>query len=286
MVENIDEEFDHLKPTEIDMSETHSGSVVQKKLKEEEVQKMFDNSIIEALAPLHPESRSIGRLKEAIYRFFTGEFLMEFQYGGLNSQLVVLNPLNYQKFVDVINRAKQTYLEEVEKIEKELVIDKNWEVPSSLNYSGDFEKKTETLSILEPFYQNKSASNPEKKFIEFLNQKTDEIEWWYKNGERDGRFLAVPYQINGEQTPFYVDWIIKYKDGRIGLFDTKAGITARDAKERAEGLAKYIKSENKNGKNLFGGIVIEKGGSFWYNDQEVYQYDENRLSELGWKILS
>ena len=286
IVENIDEEFDHLKSTKPDLFEKHSGSVVQKKLNEEEVQKMFDNFIIESLAPLYPESRSVGRLKEAIYRFFLNEFLMEFQYGGLNSQLVVLNPVNQQKFIDVINQAMQTYLEEVEKIEKELVVDENWEVPSSLNYSGYYEKKTDTLSILEPFYQYKNASNPEKKFAEFLNQKTDEIEWWYKNSELDGRFFAVPYNINEEQTPFYVDWIIKYKDGRIGLFDTKAGITARDAKERAEGLAKYIKSENQKGGNLFGGIVIEKGGSFWYNDQDVYQYDENKLSELGWKILS
>lgn len=285
IVENIDEEFDHLKSTEPDLFEKHSGSVVQKKLNEEEVQKKFDNFIIEALAPLYPESRSVGRLKEAIYRFFLGEFPMEFQYGGLNLQLVVLNPLNHQKFIDVINRAKQTYLEDVEKIEKELVPDPNWEVPPFMNFSGDYEKKADKLSIMEPFYQYKNASNPEKIFTDFLNQKTDEIEWWYKNGERDGRFFAVPYKINGEKTPFYVDWIIKLKDGRIGLFDTKAGITARDAKKRAEGLNKYIKSENQTGKNLFGGIVIEKGGSFWYNDQEIYQYDENRLSELGWKIL-
>lgn len=199
--------------------------------------------------------------------------------------MIVLSQTNRQKFIDVINQAKQNYLEEIEKSETELLIDENWEVPFSLNFSGDFEKKTEILSILEPFYQNKNASTPEKKFAEFLDQKTDEIEWWYKNGERDGRFFAVPYNIIEEQKPFYVDWIIKYNDGRIGLFDTKAGITARDAKERAVGLAKYIKLENQIGKNLFGGVVIEKDGSFWYNDQEVYQYDENRLSELGWKIL-
>jgi len=286
IVENIDQEFDHLESSEPEIFETHSGSTVEKKLNEEEVQKMFDNFIIEALHPLYPESRSVGRLKEAIYRFFIGEFPMEFQYGGLNSQLVVLSEQNNQKFLDVINQAKQTYLEEVERIEKELVIDENWEVPTSLNFAGDFEKVEDTLSILEPFYQSKSASNPEKNFAQFLNQKTDEIEWWYKNGEQDGRFFAVPYVINGEQSPFYVDWIVKYKDGRIGLFDTKAGITARDAKEKAEGLAQYIKSENEKGKNLFGGIVIEKDRSFWYNDQEVYQYDEDRLSELGWKILS
>lgn len=285
IVENIDEEFNHLKSIEPDLFE-HSGSTVQKKLNEEEIQKMFDNFIVESLAPLYPESRSVGRLKEAIYRFFIGEFPMEFQYGGLNSQLIVLSQTNQQKFIDVINQAKQTYLEDVEKREKELVIDENREVPFSMDFSGDFEKKPNNLSIMEPFYQNKNASNPEKLFVEFLDQKEDEIDWWYKNGERDRKFFAVSYELNGEQTPFYVDWIVKFKDGRIGLFDTKAGITAKDAKERAEGLAKYIKSENLINKNLFGGIIIEKDGSFWFNDKEVYHYDENRLLESGWKILS
>lgn len=73
-----------------------------------------------------------------------------------------------------------------------------------------------------------------------MDKKIDKIEWWHKNGEQDGRFFIVPYEIDGDLKPFYVDWIIKYKNGRIGLFDTKAGITARDAKERTERLAKYI----------------------------------------------
>lgn len=286
IVENIDEEFDHLQSTKPDLFERHTGSTVQKKLNEEEVQKIFDNFIIESLAPIYPESRSVARLKEAIYRFFIGEFPLEFQYGGLNCQLVVLNPNNQQKFLDVINHAKETYLEQVDKRETELVIDENWEVPSSMNFPGDFEKKAYNLSIMEPFYQHKNASNPEKKFAEYLNHKTNEIEWWYKNGERDGTFFAVAYEINGKKSPFYVDWIVKFKNGRIGLFDTKSGIYAQEAKEKAEGLAKYIKTKIKKGEKLFGGIVVEKGGSFWYNDQETYQYDENKLSELGWKILS
>jgi len=286
IVRDIDQEFDHLESESPGLFEKHSGSTVERKLNAEEVQRIFNNFVIEALAPLYPEERSVGRLKEALHRFFTNEFPMEFQYGGINSQLVVLNPSNQQKFIDVINQAKQTYLEEVEKIEKELITDKNWEVPLSLNYSGDYEKKPNNTSIMDPFYQSKIASKPEKNFAEFLYRKVDEIEWWYKNGESDGRFFAVPYKLLNDPVPFYVDWIIQYKDGKIGLFDTKAGITARDAKERAEGLAKYIKSENQNEKNLFGGIVIEKGSSFWYNDQEIYQYDESRLSELGWKILS
>ncbi len=78
--------------------------------------------------------------------------------------------------------------------------------------------------------------------------------WWFKNGDRDATFFAVPYG-NGEQKPFYVDFILKLKDGRIGLFDTKAGFTQKLAGPKIDGLYRYIQSENKRGKNLFGGIV-------------------------------
>ena len=48
---------------------------------------------------------------------------------------------------------------------------------------------------------------------------------------------------------------MKLKDGRIGLFDTKAGLTKQVAGPKIDGLYKYIQSENKKGKKLFGGIV-------------------------------
>jgi type III restriction enzyme len=111
---------------------------------------------------------------------------------------------------------------------------------------------------MEPFFIEANASTPEKRFIEYLESKEKEIEWWFKNGDNGGNYFAVPYKKNELELPFYVDWIVKYKNGKIGLFDTKAGITAETAKEKAEGLAKYIKEENKKGKKLFGGIVIER----------------------------
>jgi len=100
---------------------------------------------------------------------------------------------------------------------------------------------------------------------------------------RSGVYFAVPYKKNDLELPFYVDWIVKYKDGRIGLFDTKAGITTETAKEKAEGLAKYINEENKKGKKLFGGIVILRNNSWRLNNDEIYFYYENDLS--GWKFI-
>jgi len=77
---------------------------------------------------------------------------------------------------------------------------------------------------------------------------------------------------------------VKFRDGRIGLFDTKQDRTAKDAKAKAEGLAKYIKDENLKGKRLWGGIVIYEKGSRRLNDNEVYKYNPNDLS--SWKFLT
>lgn len=70
-------------------------------------------------------------------------------------------------------------------------------------------------------------------------------------------------------------------DGSIGIFDTKGGVYAQTAKERAERLAAYI-AGSKN-KELFGGIVIRDKGSWRYNDAKKYRYDPNDLG--SWKFL-
>ena len=60
--------------------------------------------------------------------------------------------------------------------------------------------------------------------IKFLDNNK-KVDWWFKSGERDGAYFAVPYKDDeGEDQVFYVDFIVKLKDGRIGLFDTKSGL--------------------------------------------------------------
>lgn len=286
LITEPDEEFEHLQPQQGEFLPSHSGDTVQRVQTNKEVQNMFDSFIIESLSPLYPDFRSIDRVKQSLYRFFNNEFPMKFEYGGVNAQMIVLDKQNNQYFIDVINRAKDLYLAEVKKRERELVRDDNWEVPSSVNFPNEYILKEKSLSILEPFYERENASTIEKEFADFLDSKPDEIDWWFKNGERDGTFFAITYSDNGETKLFYTDWIVKYRDGRIGLFDTKAGITAETAKARAEGLARYIKQENEKSRNLFGGIVIQKGNSWYLNDNVVYEYAENDLARSGWKILS
>lgn len=286
VITNPDVEFDHLQEEQTGFIDAHSGDTVKRTLNEEEIQTLFDQFSIEALSPFYPEERSIKRINKSIYEFFKNEFPTQFVYAGLQEQMIVLAKENIQHFKDVINLAKENYLAEAKQREKELAFDENWEIPKSINYSDEFISKDYINSIMQPFHEKLGASKIEKDFANFLNNKNDEVEWWCKNGERDGTFFAVPRMDGEDPVPFYVDWIVKYKDGRIGLFDTKSGITAETAGSRAEGLTKYINEQNGKGKTLLGGIVIEKDGSFWINSNESYDYDENDLLGSGWELFN
>ncbi len=259
---------------------------------EVELQNAFDYFARENLAPFAPELRSIKRINYSIYKYF-GASRDEDRWPEI--QAVVLAEENRQVVIDVINRAKELYQEAVGKGKHEVVQnDEPWNVPETINYNLKFEKKDYKKSIIQPYYARIRSKQTsllddyaedsiyEDLFIKYL-EKAKQVEWWFKNGKQDGSYFAVPYTEDGQEKPFYLDFIIMLKDGRIGLFDTKGGIYAKTAKERAEGLARYITAENKIDKKLFGGIVINDKDSWRYYDGKNYKYDPNNL--INWKFL-
>lgn len=281
-IKDSDEEFEHIK--EDDLFDTHNAGTTKRVLNEVEIQRLFDNFIYDVVknTGLGPESRTINRIKTCIYSFFDNEFPFKYPSKSSSVQQIALAESNRQYFIDVIVRGKELYFQDIEKGKNELIVTESWEVPRSLNYSENYYAKKVEKSILKPFFEAKTASTVEKDFVEYL-EKNEKVEWWFKNGDRDNTFFAVPYSDNDIDKPFYVDWIIKFKDDKIGLFDTKAGITAETAKTRAEGLYQYIQEENLKGKNLFGGIIVKVEGSWRYNDHEEYIYNSNDFTD--WKFL-
>jgi len=222
------------------------------KINEGDLQKIFDFWVREHLRPqFYPEDRSIARVKESIYKFFYSN--CGFKWGESEDEAIqiVLSEKNNPYFIAVLERAKEKYKEETEKRESELVPVDNWNIPESLTYGENAIKEDKNKSIMEPFYKIGEWKS-EAAFIDFL-EKAETVEWWFKNGDRDATFFAVPYE-NGERKPFYVDFIVKLKDERIGLFDPH-GTQLSDFGPKSDGLQKYIKEENKKGKKIFGGIV-------------------------------
>ncbi len=260
---------------------------------EVELQNAFDMFVRNNLTPLAPEMRSISRVKTAIYKLFD-VYRTEDEWPKV--QAIVLATENRQPIVDAINRAKEKYLEKVGSGKRDIVKnDRPWNVPQTINYNLAFTKKDYKKSIIQPYYGKTRSpqgslladatedSAIEQDFIEFLEKPRNEVAWWFRNGSQDGSYFAVPYVEHGQKHAFYVDFIVMMKDGRIGLFDTKSGLTAQTAGPRAEGLARYIAAQKKKGKKLFGGIVLNDKGSWRYSDTEKYAYNPHDLK--NWEFL-
>ena len=259
---------------------------------EMEIQTRYDYFIMQNCSPFAPMDSS-GIIKTALNKFFTTHF--KFDNYDMEIQKVILSEDNIQIMIEAIEKTKEQYIKTVveKEQEREIEIDDKWNVPEIINYSSKYIEKNYKKSVMQPYYSLtrgegsqtlfEEDSDVEVEFIKYL-EKAKQVKWWYKNGDSEVKYFAVEYTDKyGKKAPFYVDFIIQMNNGQIGLFDTKKGRTAEDAKERAEGLAKYIKEQNKKGKKLFGGIVIYKNNSWRYNNNDKYSYNPKDLSE--WKFL-
>lgn len=255
-----------------------------------ELELAFKYFIQEALreGDIFPEPRSVARICASIYHFFSEEMKMDYEEEQREIMTIVMSNGNAQPMKDVINDSLKEYKVKHPKKKNEAVAnDEPWDIPVKIDLNVNHIEVKPKLKrvIMNPFYESTVQSKTwetEKGFIKFLDNNK-KVEWWFKSGERDGAYFAVPYKDEeGEDQVFYVDFIVKLKGGRIGLFDTKSGWTAKDAGNKSDGLQMYIRKENKNGKDLFGGIIHPKAGSFYTFTEIPYKYDKNLTN---WKIL-
>jgi type III restriction enzyme len=257
----------------------HKGQI-DIQLNEIELRQAWDRFITQNCTPYAPADSS-DRMKTAIYQFFKEKYKLD-KYDP-RVQRIVLGKENVQAFVDAINLSKEEYkikiVEKLSEVKEKKEVEK-WEVPIMISYNSRYKSEEHSKSIMKPFYTAK-PSEPETKFIELLN-KSNNVKWWFKNGETEIKYFAV---LRTDGFTFYPDFLVCFKDGSIAILDTKSGRTAetQDAGPRAEGLQKYIKEQKKKGKKIWGGIAIYVNGTWRYNDKEKYEYNPNNLSE--WKVL-
>ena len=271
--ESIIDNIDKLQDTTI------SGDYVNVN-NEKDLQDILDRFIEDSLKEepyFHPEDRSVNNLKQSIYNFFSEYLNLECDKNFLEIVRIILSD-NKTHFSSVIELAKKSYLDRVHSREEELE-KKVWDVPEFINYNQEYQRYDVEKSIMSPFYSQKNSSQPEKKFIQFL-ESNDKIKWWFKNGEKDGMFFAIPYEKENRKLLFYVDFIVQMVDRRIGLFDTKGiNTTALKSKEKVKGLKKYIDHK----KNMFGGIVIFKNNLWKMYNEQGQEFNLEKID--NWKSL-
>ena len=155
-------------------------------------------------------------------------------------------------------------------------------------FTEDYEVRATQLCALNDLYLLKEykGKGNELSFVQYLEEKGKHLDWWFKNGSsgKDDYCFKYINTATQEESLFYPDWILRFKDGTIGIFDTKGGQTATNTEGRAEALAKKVKDLNEQGIKTVGGITLLENGQWYYNDSENYEYVKGKLSD-DWKKM-
>ena len=196
---------------------------------------------------------------------------------------VILYHANQSNFEEIVTLALQRYLKIIVQRRGERkarsFVDYTWEVPAERYYKVEthhLEERAKNHALL-PFVELNAASNPEQEFAAFLEQNAAYIDWWYKNGDEGKQHYAVPFEkADGTRSLFYVDFVVRMKNGQVFLFDTKSKDSDPEAPNKHNALVDYLQA-NKD-KNLKGGVLIEQGSNWMYSQFKI----ENTHDLMGW----
>ena len=176
------------------------------------------------------------------------------------------------------------------KISTVFTLKKTYEYADAYEEYRNASGETVKLSAVTPFLllPKYNGRENETAFVDFLEAQNDKVEWWIKNGAEGADWFGLKYFNTTEQAErlFYPDWIVKFKTGRIGIFDTKGGMTAEHPEGRETGLRNKIAAMNKaTGSGVFfGGLVVKENGQWYCHDGEHYAYAKGALDE-HWRPL-
>ena len=190
-----------------------------------------------------------------------------FELFETDAMKVILYYANKPKFTEIIQKALNNYvrkLQERQRQAKERAFEEyTWEVPVERLYKESTHHvmtKVEEHALL-PFVELNTVSTPERRFSEYLEKNKDYIDWWYKNGDEGKQHYSIPYENSqGEKALFYVDFVIRMKNGQVFLFDTKTENSDSEAPNKHNALIDYMSD-----KGLLGGIIVEKNDVWPYS---------------------
>lgn len=264
----------------LDSVETEIGKLdiekVQADVSDANIQKEFDYLLKAWCLPYAPV-RSFSKVKTAIYKWFDHIGYDQSRWHEVQ-RIIACSKQNQTVFDEVIKTAKLKY-EQVKPGEiasKKTASHDVFSLPTADQFGENYESVEVAKYPYEKCYLLIERSEPERYFEQRL-EGSSLVDWWYKNGEAQRQYFAISYETVDEETrlsrlgSFYPDYIVKYSDGSIGIYDTKAGrtVTDRATYDKSNALQAYIAEQNANGANLRGGILNRRSeGVFIYEGAE------------------
>lgn len=232
--------------------------------------------------------RSISPIKQAI-----AKTIQKYIFGVSRSTslsysqlLVVRNELVFEKLIsNSTNEFKVRYPDANMNGEYS-----DWEISDEAAYSSETYKEIKSdLSLYDGMYVLKQGTSglEERFLLELDTNYKKRIEWvWHNGSEPNIENFGV--MIKEDAPAFRPDFLIKFEDGRLGIFDTKpVEFMVEDTTEKAQALYNYIKENKDKGINIFGGIIVEYQNNYYLNEEENYlpiNVDRNQWSRIEIKF--
>jgi type III restriction enzyme len=243
---------------------------IQADVSDANIQREFDYLLKAWCLPYAPV-RSFSKVKTAVYKWFSYIGYDQSKWHEVQ-RIIACSRKNQTVFDEVVKTAKLKYekIKPAEIANKKTTTQSTFSLPETDMFGDNYEQVQATKYPYTQCYLRKDRSEPEKYFEQVL-EDSGKVEWWYKNGEAQQQYFALSYQTVDEETKltklanFYPDYIVRYTDGSIGIYDTKAGrtVTEQATHDKSDALQAYIASENSNDANLSGGILNKRNDGIY-----------------------
>ena len=202
---------------------------------------------------------------------------------------VVLYDKNRPRFEELIRTSLNQYAAHLQaqhpSVNEPSYKTSEWHVPEMRLYNSAHHNNRDGEVFnhaLRPFFESISVSGPEYAFARWVDRQSELVDWWYKNGDEGKAHFAVPYtSTDGRRRCFYVDFIIRLKDGTICLLDTKSHGSDAEGDVKNNALYHYVVERRRQGMNIIGGVVIREQDNWYYPEGIV----DNIENIENWKLL-
>ena len=293
-----------LESVSIDKEQKIGDGKVKVTMADNDVQAVINNMIrsnLSGLAYIRSKSPVIGAMIETFSKFYC-PFSRSEKVKSI--ERIIVN--NYDTFAEILSKATTEYRQILIANAGKKGIKYDFKIEDKRAYSRETHTKLDwaSKSFYQPLFvllkENGQINHLEEKFLRKI-EASNAVSWYWENG---AELMKINFGIscsNGMKT-FQPDFIVKFSDGTVDIFDTKAAEErTEDTKLKAEELQKYIDETNTNRGHdpmVVGGIVIKVNEQFLLNCKSTYKtYSEapndwvnfNELlrskSDYGWDVI-
>ena len=270
----------------------NSDGVIKLKLDDMMIENVFNLILRTYIEPFKNFARSRSVLYTALRNVFSRGGFTDYDFQRIfvcsKTNQKILKEL-FELAIDRYSAINRQELKERRDREEERF---DFEIPETDEFSDNSTQIPTVRNIYNDYFRkNNAPQSTEVKFEEYIDHN-EQVLWWYKNGDRGRKYFAIEYweldeKAVSHRSAFYPDYIIKFKDGTIGIFDTKSGFTAEDknAEQKANALQKYLREHIDL--KLWGGFVIPGKNGTWqiqadYLNNSIMKENNRSLPKFGY----